>query len=129
MVGADTQHGDIYVGVATDKPGVEGAPVGQRDLYMPGALNDMRVREHLAVGGEDETGAQPRTETGAAIVVGAKVAPATLHIDTHYSRSDPFRRRGHRTRIGIQCLSISLICIHHQVSRFPMEPGTYSMYE
>jgi hypothetical protein len=55
----DAQHREVARRIRPDDPRAEGAPVDELDLDLLGAVDDVMVREHVAVGAHEHAAAEP----------------------------------------------------------------------
>src|SRR5438270_2241902 len=116
MVGANTQNGNIYIWITTDKTRIKFAAIRQGHLNAPCLRNYMGIGENLTIRGKDEAGANASTKLW--YIERADTSTISIYINAYYRRPNSFRRCGYCIRIGIQRPCILFICAHHQCYAF-----------
>src|SRR5579872_6869138 len=80
----------------------------------------MSIGQNLPIGGKNE--ARAKSPTKFRKIKGAKTLIVSFYINPHYRRPNSFGSGDHCMRIGIQSRSIFLVCTHHLLLTFLMEP-------
>ena len=99
----DPDHGDVGVGVVTDKIRVELAAIRKRDADARRAIDDMAVREDQTVGREHEPGT---TAGSLSATTGVVACRAAVDIDADDGWCHDLDRVCHGAGVGIQQMVI-----------------------
>jgi hypothetical protein len=95
----DPDHGDVGVGVVTDKICVELASVRKRDTDARRAIDNMTVREDETVGREHEPGTTAGSRSATIVV---RASRAAVNIDADDGWGHDLDRVCDRAGVGIQ---------------------------